>query len=183
MRRMSMMVVGFMVGCGAQPAPPTVHVPPAAAGTGEASAAAAAIRPPRVAPCPPVRRHRLSCDLDPSCRGFQGTTPLERECSQVQQIDFDMRGYVDKPCSLLKMAALMDDLIEANDAAKLTTPAVVAAAVEYRASLVESRDAARALAEALQRDPASVESARRRYMAAAEREGRARPGFGLACGY
>jgi hypothetical protein len=181
MRRMSMMVVGFMVGCGAQPAPPTVHVPPAAAATGEASAAASAIRPPRAAPCPPVRRHRLPCDLDPSCRGLQGTTPLERECSQLERIGYGIGRNLGEPCGLLDMAALMDDVIEANDAAKLTTPAVIAAAAEYRASLVEARDAARALADALLRDPGSVPSARKRLLEAAERDDRTSRGVGSAC--
>lgn len=145
----------------------------AAAPTATSAAAAVVLPDLSTAPVPPDRkderceepRHwNFGCSAEPSCRPVRGKTPHERDCWAIGQAicgsEDNVLENIDNSCALRSWAMALDDCGDLNDRALqskvLETPAIRDAVRVYAKAQHEVAEAARILADALERREAAV---------------------------
>ncbi len=149
-----------VAGCGAPSSDRHVVVvpggePQAAAHQGGApkTEAPQAASPPAARPrgCGEVPKEDRTCTVDPLCHGPKGTTPHQRDCSQIEAIPYgdSLRDIYDSPCTLQAIAARIDATIEIDARAALTLPDMQELAREYIQLATDQARLARELSWAL----------------------------------
>jgi hypothetical protein len=198
-----LLIPTFVLGCGTVPAASVEVTAPAATGgameevapmasatveAGSSGRKAKALAAKRVLAACKGLHPALPCSDNPLCTGpwDPPKTLKENECWQFVAMGLgdpsDPEPAAGPPCILLRAAALIDEMIEANDTAKVTLPELVASMADYRAALLEHSNALKDMADAkVQGDTPRVAADQLRIRRALRLEDEASGRHGRAC--